>query len=271
MEELSAEHLTAPPAISRFLTAIAVEARPHEALRLALAFLVIVAIPGCFGSRVLSRKFAYSSHYLIHRVEPGDTVYHIAYEYGVAPERLMALNHISDPRELRVGQQLMIPGNGGGAEAVSAPIVSNKWSPPRAARQFSWPVASGIVSSPFGMRHGAMHDGIDIDAPAGTPVMAADDGVVIYAGWMRGYGNVVIIHHSGNYVTVYAHNRVNLVRAGDQVGRGQEIARLGRTGRASGPNLHFEVRYDNQAHNPLAYLPTLEPHGTISFARNGGS
>ncbi|MGH7918279.1 MAG: peptidoglycan DD-metalloendopeptidase family protein [Candidatus Binataceae bacterium] len=269
MEDLSAEHLTASPAIT---PAVVVAARgwcSREAVLLALALIVIVTAPGCFG-RISSRKLAYSNHHLVHRVEAGETIYHIAREYGIAPERLMALNGISDPRALHIGEELIIPGHGGGAAPVPA-MLSDEWSPPRATRQFAWPIASGIVSSPFGMRHGAMHDGIDIDAPEGTPVMAADDGVVIYAGWMRGSGNVVIVHHSGNYVTVYAHNRVNLVRAGDQVGRGQEIAKLGRTGRASGPNLHFEVRYHNQARNPLAYLPTPEPHGAISFARNGGS
>jgi murein DD-endopeptidase MepM/ murein hydrolase activator NlpD len=120
------------------------------------------------------------------------------------------------------------------------------------------------------MRHGVMHDGIDIAAPAGTPVRAADDGVVLYSGRLRGYGNVVILQHSGGYVTVYGHNERNLVREGDRVARGQDIAELGATGRASGPNLHFEIRYENQAQNPLAYLPAREPPSEANFALGGG-
>jgi murein DD-endopeptidase MepM/ murein hydrolase activator NlpD len=81
----------------------------------------------------------------------------------------------------------------------------------------------------------------------------------------------VILQHSGGYVTVYGHNERNLVRDGEQVVRGQEIAELGATGRATGPNLHFEVRFHGQPQNPLAYLPQPPPTSGIAFARNGGS
>lgn len=140
---------------------------------------------------------------------------------------------------------------------------------PRSARQFGWPVTVGYVSSGFGMRHGAMHHGIDIAAPSGTPVHAADSGVVIYAGWLRGYGNVVIIRHSLDYVTVYAHNQANLVREGQEVRRSQVIAQVGRTGRATGPNLHFEVRYDNVAENPLSHLPYAPPAASAFMLAHG--
>jgi murein DD-endopeptidase MepM/ murein hydrolase activator NlpD len=119
------------------------------------------------------------------------------------------------------------------------------------------------------MRHGAMHDGIDIAAPIGTPILAADNGVVIFAGRLRGYGNVVIIQHSANYATVYGHNERILTREGEAVRRGEEIALMGMTGRATGPNLHFEVRYGNRPQNPLAYLPPPAASAGISFARNG--
>ena len=135
----------------------------------------------------------------------------------------------------------------------------------------AWPVTAGQVSSPFGIRHGVKHDGVDIVAYAGAPVRAADDGTVIFSGRLRGYGNAVILQHSGGYVTVYGHNQRNLVRSGARVVRGQEIAELGSTGRATGPNLHFEVRYRGQPQNPLAYLSQPAPGPGISFARNGGS
>jgi murein DD-endopeptidase MepM/ murein hydrolase activator NlpD len=204
-----------------------------------------------------------------HTVGRGETIYHIAHEYGVTPERLMAVNGLGNPRELHVGQMLVIPGHG--FASASAFGAADEWSVQHADRQFAWPVTTGVVSSPFGMRNGVMHDGVDISASAGTPVRAADDGTVIFAGTLRGYGNVVIVQHSAGYVTVYGHNQRNLVREGESVVRGQEIAELGASGRASGPNLHFEVRYNNHAQNPLAYLPAPEPASGISFARNGGS
>jgi murein DD-endopeptidase MepM/ murein hydrolase activator NlpD len=202
---------------------------------------------------------------LTHTVAPGETVYHIAQHYHVSPERLMAANNLADPRELRAGEILLIPGHWIG---VPAPSLQSGWFAPKAARQFSWPVISGALSSPFGIRNGVMHDGIDIDAPSGTPVRAADDGTVLFAGRLRGYGNVVILQHSAEYVTIYGHNERNLVRQNQRVVRGQEIAELGATGRASGPNLHFEVRYENHPQNPIAYLPDLSTSPGITFARN---
>jgi murein DD-endopeptidase MepM/ murein hydrolase activator NlpD len=114
-----------------------------------------------------------------------------------------------------------------------------------------------------------MHDGVDITAPAGTPVHAADGGVVVYAGRLRGYGNVVIIEHSDRFVTVYGHDAANLVRAGDRVARGQVIGAVGSSGRTTGPNLHFEVRHDNLAYNPLEFLPSAGPSAAITFAGGG--
>jgi murein DD-endopeptidase MepM/ murein hydrolase activator NlpD len=100
-----------------------------------------------------------------------------------------------------------------------------------------------------------MHDGIDISAPAGSAVLAADDGKVTYSGnTIRGYGNMIVLKHAGNLATVYAHNRKNLVHEGEMVRRGQKIAEVGETGRATGSHCHFEVRLGKQAVNPLFYL-----------------
>jgi murein DD-endopeptidase MepM/ murein hydrolase activator NlpD len=117
-----------------------------------------------------------------------------------------------------------------------------------------WPV-EGPLSSPFGPRDGRVHDGIDVAVAEDTPVRAACDGVVAYAGnGLRGYGNVVIVQHAGALATVYAHNRALDVRQGDLVTRGQVIARSGQTGHATAPHLHFEVRKDSIARDPLGYL-----------------
>jgi murein DD-endopeptidase MepM/ murein hydrolase activator NlpD len=247
--------------------------RPLDARGFAAALVLAFAMigNGCATPAASSRPLSYRGSYATatHVVEPGETIYHIALEYGVSSERLMAANDLDDPRELRVGQTLQIPGV---HSLASEPEYEHHdfWSVPRAERQFAWPVTAGQVSSPFGIRHGVMHNGVDIAAPVGTPILAADPGYVLFAGRLRGYGNVVILQHSGGYMTVYGHNERNLVREGDRVSRGEEIAELGQTGRASGPNLHFEVRYRNQPQNPLAYLPLPPSGGSISFARNGG-
>jgi lipoprotein NlpD len=113
-----------------------------------------------------------------------------------------------------------------------------------------------------------MHEGVDIAAPAGTPVLAAANGRVIFAGHMRGYGRIVILQHDGHYVSVYAHDSANYVRAGQIVNQGQMIGRVGRSGHTTGANLHFEVRYNNIARNPLLYLP---PVGRIGETRLAGA
>jgi lipoprotein NlpD len=203
-----------------------------------------------------------------HTVAPGETVYRIARRYGVSPDAVMAANGIADARNLAVGEILVIPGHPLAEASITG--LPDEWTAPRADRQFAWPVVAGTLSSPFGMRGGVMHEGIDIAAPAGTPIHAADEGSVIFAGRLHGYGNVVIVQHDGGYVTVYGHNQRNLVREGQRVSRGEEIAELGATGRASGPNLHFEVRYNNRPQNPISYLPEPGPSTGISFARNAG-
>ncbi|HEX6835736.1 MAG TPA: M23 family metallopeptidase [Polyangia bacterium] len=119
-----------------------------------------------------------------------------------------------------------------------------------------WPV-DGTLSSPFGARDGRNHEheGIDVAVAEDTPVRAACDGLVTYAGnGLRGYGNVVIVQHSDGLATLYAHNRLLEVHQGDVVARGQIIARSGQTGHATAPHLHFEVRKGSIARDPLGYL-----------------
>jgi lipoprotein NlpD len=106
------------------------------------------------------------------------------------------------------------------------------------------------------------HEGIDIDATKGTPVRAAEEGKVIYSdNRIRGYGNMIIIRHKGRWATIYAHNEKNSVREGDFVRQGQEIARVGSTGRSTGSHLHFEVRYGRKPVDPLRFLPEVKAKG----------
>ncbi len=121
--------------------------------------------------------------------------------------------------------------------------------------EFIWPV-EGVVTSPFGWRGHEHHDGIDIGAPLGTPIRAAADGVVIYSGnGLTGYGNMIVIKHTPRVFTVYAHNKRNLVRKGQRVKQGQIIGYVGKSGRATGPHLHFEIRIGTRPVDPLRYLP----------------
>lgn len=127
--------------------------------------------------------------------------------------------------------------------------------PPRAATRFLWPVRGKIVSS-FGPKKGGLHnDGVNLAVPAGTSVVAADNGVVAYAGnELRGFGNLLLVRHADGWVTAYAHNSRLLVKRGQKVKRGQPIAEVGSTGNVSSPQLHFEVRRGTDPVDPLKYL-----------------
>ena len=125
----------------------------------------------------------------------------------------------------------------------------------RAGARFSWPLRGRLVAN-FGAAGKGLHnDGINIAAPTGTQVRAADNGVVAYAGnELKGFGNLLLIKHADGWTTAYAHNEKLLVKRGDVVQQGQVIAAVGHTGNVDAPQLHFEVRKGTQAVNPLEYL-----------------
>ncbi len=118
---------------------------------------------------------------------------------------------------------------------------------------FNYP-ARGTITSRFGQRWGRLHTGVDIAAPQGSPIYAADGGTVIFSGWESGYGYLVKIDHHNGYVTYYGHASKLLVKKGDKVAKGQKIALVGSTGHATGPHVHFEVRKNGVPVNPLPYL-----------------
>ncbi|MCK5718304.1 MAG: M23 family metallopeptidase [Thiomargarita sp.] len=121
-----------------------------------------------------------------------------------------------------------------------------------------WPVRQGRVSSLFGKRWKRMHKGIDIAAKTGTSVFSVEDGVVIRSKYVGAYGLLVEIRHSKTYTTRYGHNSKLLVKVGQKVKRGQKIARVGSTGRSTGPHVHFEIRQNNVPINPIKYLGTMD-------------
>jgi murein DD-endopeptidase MepM/ murein hydrolase activator NlpD len=141
-------------------------------------------------------------------------------------------------------------------QAASAPQPKAIPQPPaRAESSFLWPVRGKVLSS-FGPMEGGLHnDGINIAAPAGTPIKAAENGVVAYVGnELRGFGNLLLIKHADGWVTAYAHTQEILVRHGQQVKRGQIVARVGATGSVAQPQLHFEVRKGSKAKDPAKLL-----------------
>jgi murein DD-endopeptidase MepM/ murein hydrolase activator NlpD len=135
---------------------------------------------------------------------------------------------------------------------AAAPTYSTTATSTPSASGLIWPV-NGPVVSPFGWRWGRMHEGIDIGAGYGTPIVAAASGTVIYAGWMGGYGNLIIIDHGGGLATAYGHQSSFAV-GGGPVSQGQVIGYVGCTGHCFGPHVHFEVRVNGSPVDPLGYL-----------------
>jgi murein DD-endopeptidase MepM/ murein hydrolase activator NlpD len=187
----------------------------------------------------------------------------------VAPADLLEENGIVDPRQVSVGTELFVPGatrvvdlaeNGGAPPANGRPAGGRPPAgeaeevPAPGKARLAWPL-KGVLYGRYGVRSGRRHDGIDLSAPEGTRVGAAAPGAVIYAGEQSGYGSIIILRHDGGLVTLYAHCSALLVEEGASVKAGQPIARVGQTGRSSGPHLHFEVREGTRPRNPLLFLP----------------
>ena len=211
----------------------------------------------------------------IHRVTKGDTLYGVSRNYGADMYTVASINLIEAPYIIRTGQKLRLP-NRRLASAVSRTVAfptvpsqtkaakkstaSTTLTPAKASSggRFTWPLRGRIISD-YGAKPGGLHnDGINIAASAGAPVVAADTGVVAYAGnELRGFGNLLLLRHAGGWTSAYAHNDKLLVKRGDRVARGDVIAHVGATGRVARPQLHFELRKQSDAVNPLRFLAPL--------------
>ena len=120
---------------------------------------------------------------------------------------------------------------------------------------FRWPVRGRVITAYGAKTSGKQNDGINVAVPEGTPVKAAEDGVVTYSGnELKGYGNLVLVKHSNGYVTAYAHASELMVKRGDTIKRGQIIAKAGQTGEVSSPQLHFEIRQGSTPVDPSKFL-----------------
>jgi murein DD-endopeptidase MepM/ murein hydrolase activator NlpD len=182
-------------------------------------------------------------------VRQGDTLSGIAGRFDVAMADVAATNRLASPYRLSVGQSLEIPG------VQTARAVPDAAPPALTGKGFLWPV-SGKVIGGYGVTANGQHrNGINIAARKGAPVVASEDGIVVYASdGIDGYGRMVLVRHDEGYITTYAHNATLLVEVGDVVRRGQVIARVGDTGDVSTSQLHFELRRGTKPINPEAVL-----------------
>ncbi len=220
-----------------------------------------------------------------HVVQKGDTVYSISRTYGVDMATLTSTNHIPAPYRIKLGERLQLPskvntqvasrdtGTGnqfpeprpvttitttpprGGAVVASTQPKGPLPTPPTPAGDFIWPIEGKVISN-FGPKENGLHnDGINIAVPSGTPVKAAQSGVVAYAGnELKGYGNLLLVRHANGWMTAYAHNSKLLVKRGDTVVKGQTISLSGSTGSVTTPQVHFEIRKGAKAVDPTGVI-----------------
>jgi murein DD-endopeptidase MepM/ murein hydrolase activator NlpD len=223
-------------------------------------FTSVFLIHGCARHRVEIAKPSHSERKgVYHVVEKHQTLFRICKTYGVDIREVASINRITDPGRIRAGQRIFIPGANRvlRVEVYLEDVVEESAHQEKVAYKrpdFIWPV-EGRLADLFDEAEEKRHMGIDISSPAGTAIKASASGRVIYSGnTIRGYGNLIILRHSEEFVTVYAHNEVNLVEEGEWIVGGQIIGRVGQTGRATGPHLHFEIRRNNKAVDPLLFL-----------------
>jgi murein DD-endopeptidase MepM/ murein hydrolase activator NlpD len=195
----------------------------------------------------------------VHIVQRGENLYRIGLRYNISFAELADFNRIRAPYELNVGQEIALPGNISSASrnayAESVPTDTYRAPPAAGAPRFDWPIRGTVISG-FGRKpEGGRNDGINIQASAGAEVHAAAGGQVVYAGSeLAGYGRLVLLRHSGGFVTAYAHNSRLLVSEGDRVERGQTIARVGSSGTVDSSQVHFEIRRGVNPEDPMRYL-----------------
>lgn len=249
---------------------------PRKTLVQVIAALISIALVGTLSADELP--------WIEHRVAQEDTMESIADRYGIDSTSLswaneltgeeipFALETILVPRdenrlvETRAEVRARHNGNttaslyefedenpGSGFESRET-VANQGWKPPQGFVSLQWPT-EGKVFSGFGPRRGRFHAGIDISAPKGTPIKAAADGIVVRAAWRRGYGKTILLDHGNGIMTRYAHCNTMLCRIGYRVTAGQTIATVGRTGRSTGPHLHFEVIINGKHRDPEKYLP----------------
>ncbi len=215
-----------------------------------------------------------------HVVQKGDTLYSVSHQYHTDVYTLAKTNSLKPPFTLTPGQRLRLPSTSNLTTASKNLVISpriqaqplakpttiaktapkiNKQAipkpPPRSSSRFAWPLNGKVISRYGTKQKGLRNDGINIAAKRGTAVKAAEHGVVAYSGnELRGFGNMVLVKHSGGWITAYAHTEKLLVKRGQKVKKGQTIASVGSSGGVTTPQLHFEIRKGMNAVDPKRFL-----------------
>jgi len=196
----------------------------------------------------------HSGHYI--QLEKNEDPKELAEKYNIP---IWSIHQANTGKKFVGGEWIFIPLRRGVLNHFFGRLGSSE-DPHVMAKSFSdgkflWPVPSSKrISSHYGKRWGRQHEGIDIAAKKGSHILSIDDGVVIYSGsGLGGYGNITVIAHYNGYFSVYAHAHKNFTKNGQKVHRGQVIATVGKTGRATGPHLHFEIRRNSRAINPKVF------------------
>lgn len=189
-------------------------------------------------------------------VKKGENLLDVAKRCQTTTNDLITLNKLQKPYQIYIGQPLKYSTKKTETkhnDDNEPQTVKNELK--RSASDFSWPVEGSLISG-FGKKQmGKKNDGINIAVKFQTPVKAAEDGTVVYAGnEIRGFGNMLLIKHADNWSSTYAHNDILLVKKGDTVKRGQIIAKAGNTGQVDAPQVHFELRQRAKPVDPLKYL-----------------
>lgn len=197
---------------------------------------------------------------IIHKVRRGENLSKIAKKYNIEEENIIEQNKLTDSSKLTVGQKLIIPNGKKTSYARSKPkrysginvikdLVRSANASPITGNKMNWPTVRHRITQYYSWRHRA----IDIADKIGTPIYAADAGIVERAGWGRGYGLHIVINHGGGRKTRYGHASKLYVKKGDKVSKGEIIAAMGSTGWSTGPHVHFEVIINGKRLNPLNY------------------
>jgi murein DD-endopeptidase MepM/ murein hydrolase activator NlpD len=202
----------------------------------------LIALSACTPFQPYSENA--SDRYYI--VQSGDNFDSIAFVLETTPGQLKRANPWANSGPLQPGMRLSIP------QPIydSDPATVETGDYQIRSADYIWPLQRFEVSSDFGFRGGRLHSGVDLRAPRGTPIHAAADGRITFSGYKGAYGQTIVIDHGQGIETTYAHNSRNLVQSGQRVEQGEVIARVGRSGNATGYHVHFEFRMYGQALNP---------------------
>lgn len=216
------------------------------------ALLVAIAVSACstFDPYIENSQQNY------YTVLPSDNLYSIAFILELTPGELRRANPWIDPVYIPPGTRLLVPGfpsddnHEDDGENYDSDLADNRIQ----HTNYIWPLNRVEVSSPYGRRRGRMHAGIDLRAPLGTPIYASASGKVVFSGYNRGYGHLIVIDHGQGIETAYAHNNRNIAKKGQRVKQGQVVATVGRSGNATGYHVHFEFRRNGRTVNPIRLL-----------------